>query len=207
MTKLLLALLLIPAIAFAERPTLNVYYVVAPDAIPFEYVSHIVSSTKASIKEEFGVAIKVRVRKVKNNYIPYNLGTRYTQFKHWYYKYAVKQKRKWSLAITPPYYDNGQQYLAGLGHDVCAAQNSDVKYVLAMMTAELTNERGQDRYPHTLKGIMHELGHNLGLDHNETAVPMSVMHPNLLHYVNTEPLLFTAKEREKGRTCLLKWKN
>ncbi len=205
MNKLIVfLLLLIPAVATAERPTLNIYYVVASNALPPEQLDDLVSKIKASFKEEFNVGIRTRVRYVKNNYIPYNLGTRLTQFNHWYSKYAAKQKRKWSLVITPPYYDNGQQYLAGLGHNLCFAKNEwGVRSIMAMMTAELYNEKGQDRYPHSLKGIMHELGHNLGFDHNASEAPLSIMHPNVLFYVDDNDLHFNSKERKTGRKCLL----
>lgn len=182
-------------------PTLNIYYVKAPDSIPAEYIPFMKAEIRQRFIEQFGVKIKVKIKHVSNSNVPYALTHVSKHFYYWHNKISKSHKgRHWALVLVPPMYKDGIKWMAGIAQDTCFSKYKSL--TLAVSVAELKNSSGQDRFLHSIIAAMHELGHTLGLSH--TAItPETIMHSGVLYYASPY-MTFSEQHKKLGKECLRK---
>ena len=92
------------------------------------------------------------------------------------------QERNYNLAIIPALEDGPRRGIGGIASDVCGML-SHSQMTIAALTPK--NHMGEDRLTEASTIIAHELGHQIGCDHDDT-LPATVMHSNVAPYVKQQ---------------------
>lgn len=104
-----------------------------------------------------------------------------------------------TIIITPPFNASGIRWLQGATEGICS------KETLAFTTSENYNVAGELRYDHSVISFLHELGHVVGADHDNT-FPVTIMNANMLPWVDIDPMMrYSALSLTQIHSCLEKW--
>jgi hypothetical protein len=125
---------------------------------------------------------------------------------HWWWDedYFVGPRRKGDKvahhALIPPVEYRGDLYIVGQSYQFQCYWRSGGR--VSMTSAMMTNAKGAPRYRHSVVAMAHEIGHSLGLEHDET-LPVSIMHPAPLASVDASKswLPWPKSAFEKLTTC------
>ena len=180
------------------RPTLNIYYEKSESAIPVSNLPYVISELKRHFKEEFNVVPQIKLKGVSASPIPRELDRLRDHYAYWNNRLSkLKIKYHWALVITSRFEKDGLKYFAGLGNPTCF--NFERGLTLALVSMRDKNDAGEDRLKYSIYGAMHELGHNLNLDHLNT-LPPTIMNSAVLHYSNQD-LHFNEDQKWRASVC------
>jgi len=181
------------------RPTLNIYYEKSESAIPVSNLPYVISELKRHFKEEFNVVPRMTIRGVRPSPIARTLNDLRSHYGYWnkYISSRTRARHYWALVITSRFEKDGLQYFAGLGNPTCFRFQPGV--TLAMISMATKNDAGEDRLRYSIYGAMHELGHNLNLEHLNTSPP-TIMHSAVLKYSNQD-LHFNENQKWVADVC------
>lgn len=180
------------------RPTLHIYYERSSDALPASDLPYVVNELRRHFKEEFNIVPRFIVKGVSASPIPRELDRLRDHYAYWNNRLSkLKIKYHWALVITSRFEKNGLKYFAGLGNPTCF--NFERGVTLALVSMRDRNDVGEDRLRYSIYGAMHELGHNLNLDHLNT-LPPTIMHSAVLHYSNQD-LHFNESQKWEAGVC------
>lgn|GEM_PF-3316172 len=102
--------------------------------------------------------------------------------------------------VLPPMIDQGQQWIAGLSNGVCNPYHG-----VSIGNAEYKNNKGQLRSVQSTEVMAHELGHQLGAQHDDS-YPISIMNSDANRYINDKlPYTlpnFSEQSKQSIKRCL-----
>jgi len=102
-----------------------------------------------------------------------------------------------NYAITPPFEDGGLYWMAGYSEGVCKKNGT------AYSTAEMFNNYGAPRFEHSLVAFLHELGHIVGGEHEDSN---TLMHADALARTERmKKIRYSNQTSERIKKCLRKW--
>lgn len=161
---------------------------------------------KQKYADETGVDLQlVAFRRVGNPFKNVRkLEQRFILLDKWkgYFARHSKQKTTIHVAQTPPLIsrENGKKvyWIAGVADTGCSRKKFGVAYAVG----EMKNADGLARFIHSVYGLMHEVGHLLGADHDDE-LPGTIMNSAPLIYVGADGQLhFSQKSINQIRRCV-----
>jgi len=101
------------------------------------------------------------------------------------------------VAITPPFAEGGKYWLAGYANGTCRRKGT------AYTTAEAYNDAGAPRFEHSKVSFLHELGHLVGGQHEDSN---TVMHADAIARTDSmSKIRYSNQSAERIKKCIKKW--
>lgn len=137
-----------------------------------------------SYYRRYGIVVKFGFFIVRRDPFPYfreecnNVFCIEQEYSAYWHKFGYLRKDGEVLhVIAPPVKVDGHLYIGGMASNCGGFSYSN---------AETYNSNGEYRFIHSVNAAIHEIGHALGADHDDSGV--NVMHSNASAYVKKSPL-------------------
>ena len=198
---------LAPVVASAQTVPVSLVVATGPHSVTCEEGRRMFRDVQA-LYASLGVSLRLRWFECLPNprKRPTRLGGYGVDDAHWWWDedYFVGRRRKGARvvhhALIPPVEYQGARYIVGQAYQFRCYWDGSGR--VSMTSAMITNAEGAARYRHSVVAMAHEIGHSLGLDHDET-LPVSIMHPAPLASVDASKswLPWPKSAVEKLKTC------
>lgn len=150
-------------------------------------------------QKQLGVRIRVakwvRMKEIPGKIDLKNYTNRFKRYEG-YSNWVFSKYRMPKVYIVGPYIQGVDRYMGGTASGVC-----DPFSGTAVAVGQEINQYGDARFLHSQAAISHELGHVLGADHVDS-IPATLMHPDMLWYVNGAIPALADKSKKEIRKCL-----
>lgn len=127
---------------------------------------------KAKYSEQLGVPLRFRIRHLNTSKCSEwatDVGSS-ARANRWYCLAGLARKRFTKRGIVhflvPPVIHEGRKWMTGMSAMKCSGS-------VSYSVIERENSKGEDRYLHSLSGMIHEIGHGLGGNHVKSETVMN----------------------------------